>query len=65
MPGPEEIDRNVQRVVIQLNDAIGDMAGGTDLTGAIGELLKITLRHDTRITELESRVRELEQNQRQ
>ena len=61
MPGTDEIDRNVQRVVVQLNDAIGDLQGGSDLTGAIGELLRITLEHDSRINALEARIRQLEQ----
>ena len=63
MPGTDEIARSVQRVVIQLNDAIGDLQGGTDLTGAIAELLRITLEHDNRIGVLEARIRYLEQNQ--
>jgi hypothetical protein len=63
MAGTDEIDRNVQRLVIQLNDALGDLQGGTDITGAIGELLRITLDHDNRIGVLEARIRQLEQNQ--
>jgi len=63
MAGTDDIDRNVQRLVIQLNDALGDLQGGTDIVGAIGELLRITLEHDNRIGVLEARIQQLEQNQ--
>lgn len=65
MTATDEIERNVQRVVNQLNEAVGNIAGGGDLVGAIGELLRVVLKHDARIGELESRIRQLEQNRPQ
>jgi hypothetical protein len=61
MPTSAEIERNVEQVVDQLQSALGHLQGSDVLTGAIGELLKITLQHETRIGELEARLRYYEQ----